>query len=169
MLQKNAASNTSHYSIPEARPNKDQHANSGACVRASQETSLPHANLKQEKTSCYHYHHNCGKNRSGIESPHTIILLANIETSGSRNYQPSATYPGKNLLLFFKNYMPISPSNNLEDQCHFERNNPTPLNSNLKTCRSTRTQVNPNSALKGTKHHQSDPSNVPRILGSSYL
>ena len=36
-------------------------------------------------------------------------------------------------------------------------------------CRSTKTQVNPNSALKGTKHHRSDPSNVPGILGSSYL
>ena len=36
-------------------------------------------------------------------------------------------------------------------------------------CRSTKTQVNPGSALKRTKHHQSDPSNVPGILGSSYL
>ena len=32
-----------------------------------------------------------------------------------------------------------------------------------------KTQVNPSSALKMTKHHQSDPSNVPGILGSNYL
>ena len=36
-------------------------------------------------------------------------------------------------------------------------------------CRSTETQVNPSSALKRTKHHQSDPSIVPGILGSSWL
>ena len=34
-------------------------------------------------------------------------------------------------------------------------------------CRSTKTQVNPSSALKRTKHHQSDQSNVLGILGSS--
>ena len=34
-------------------------------------------------------------------------------------------------------------------------------------CRSTETQVDPSSALKRTKHHQSDPSNVLGILGSS--
>ena len=39
----------------------------------------------------------------------------------------------------------------------------------VSTCRSTKTQVNPSSALKRTKHHQSDSSNVPGILGSSYL
>ena len=36
-------------------------------------------------------------------------------------------------------------------------------------CRSTETQVNPSSALKGTKHYQSDPKIVPGILGSSWL
>ena len=36
-------------------------------------------------------------------------------------------------------------------------------------CRSTETQVNPSSALKRTKHHQSDLSIVPGILGSSWL
>ena len=36
-------------------------------------------------------------------------------------------------------------------------------------CRSTKTQINPSSALKGIKHHQSDPSNIPGILGSSWL
>ena len=34
-------------------------------------------------------------------------------------------------------------------------------------CRSTETQIDPSSALKRTKHHQSDPSNVLGILGSS--
>ena len=34
-------------------------------------------------------------------------------------------------------------------------------------CRSTKTQVNPSSALNRTKHHQSNPSNVPRILDSN--
>ena len=34
-------------------------------------------------------------------------------------------------------------------------------------CRSTENPSTPSSALKRTKHHQSDPSNVPRILGSS--
>ena len=43
------------------------------------------------------------------------------------------------------------------------------MSSHLSTCRSTKTQVNPNSALKTAKHHQSDPSNVPGILGSNYL
>ena len=37
------------------------------------------------------------------------------------------------------------------------------------SCRSTKTQVNPSSALNRTKHHQSDPSNVPGIPGSNYL
>ena len=32
-----------------------------------------------------------------------------------------------------------------------------------------KTQVNPSSAFNRTKHHQSDPSNVPGILGSNYL
>ena len=32
-----------------------------------------------------------------------------------------------------------------------------------------KTQVNPSSAFNQTKHHQSDPSNVPGILGSNYL
>ena len=36
-------------------------------------------------------------------------------------------------------------------------------------CRSTETLVNPSSALKRTKHHQSDPSIVPGILGFSWL
>ena len=35
------------------------------------------------------------------------------------------------------------------------------------TCRSTKTQVNPSSALNRTKHHQSNPSNVPGILDSN--
>ena len=35
--------------------------------------------------------------------------------------------------------------------------------------RSTKTQVVPSSALNMTKHHQSNPSNVPRILYSSFL
>ena len=34
-------------------------------------------------------------------------------------------------------------------------------------CRSTKTQVNPSSALSRTKHHQSNPSNVPGILDSN--
>ena len=34
-------------------------------------------------------------------------------------------------------------------------------------CRSTKTQVNPSSALNRTKHHQSNPSNVPGILDSN--
>ena len=34
-------------------------------------------------------------------------------------------------------------------------------------CRSTKTQVNPSSALKRPKHHQSDQSIVPGILSSS--
>ena len=38
----------------------------------------------------------------------------------------------------------------------------------VEMCRSTKTQVNPSSALKRTKHHQSDPSNIPEILGSNY-
>ena len=36
----------------------------------------------------------------------------------------------------------------------------------LSVCRSTKTQVNPSSALNRTKHHQSNPSNVPGILDS---
>ena len=36
-----------------------------------------------------------------------------------------------------------------------------------RACRSMKTQVNPNSALNRTKHHQSNPSNVPGILGSN--
>ena len=36
-----------------------------------------------------------------------------------------------------------------------------------RPCHSMETQVDPSSALKRTKHHQSDPSNVPGILGSS--
>ena len=35
-----------------------------------------------------------------------------------------------------------------------------------RLCRSTKTQVNPSSALNRTKHHQSNPSNVPGILDS---
>ena len=34
-------------------------------------------------------------------------------------------------------------------------------------CRSTKTQVNHSSALNRIKHHQSNPSNVPRILDSN--
>ena len=34
-------------------------------------------------------------------------------------------------------------------------------------CRSTKTQVNPSSALNRIKHHQSNPSNVPGILDSN--
>ena len=34
-------------------------------------------------------------------------------------------------------------------------------------CRSMETQVDPSSDLKMTKHHQSDPSNILGILGSS--
>ena len=41
------------------------------------------------------------------------------------------------------------------------------LNHEVSDCRSTETQVDPSSALKRTKHHQSDPSNIPRILSSS--
>ena len=37
----------------------------------------------------------------------------------------------------------------------------------LPMCRSTKTQVDPSSALKRSKHHQSDPSNVRGILSSS--
>ena len=36
-----------------------------------------------------------------------------------------------------------------------------------KYCCSTKTQVNPSSALNRTKHHQSNPSNVPGILDSN--
>ena len=39
-----------------------------------------------------------------------------------------------------------------------------PENHSMDGCRSTKTQVNPSSALKTTKHHQSNPSNVPGIL-----
>ena len=35
------------------------------------------------------------------------------------------------------------------------------------SCRSTKTQVNPGSALNRSKHHQSNPSNVPGILDSN--
>ena len=34
-------------------------------------------------------------------------------------------------------------------------------------CRSTKTQVNPSSALNRTKLHQRNPSNVPEILDSN--
>ena len=37
----------------------------------------------------------------------------------------------------------------------------------LSRCRSTKTQVNPSSALNRTRHHQSNPSNVPGILDSN--
>ena len=37
----------------------------------------------------------------------------------------------------------------------------------LSNCRSTKTQVNPSSALNRIKHHQSNPSNVPGILDSN--
>ena len=37
----------------------------------------------------------------------------------------------------------------------------------LTAYRSTKTQVNPSSALNRTKHHQSNPSNVPGILDSN--
>ena len=40
-------------------------------------------------------------------------------------------------------------------------------NSILCKCRSTKAQVVPSSALNRTKHHQSNPSNVPGILYSS--
>ena len=38
---------------------------------------------------------------------------------------------------------------------------------NVQECRSTKTQVNPSSALNRTKHHQSNPSNVLGILDSN--
>ena len=38
---------------------------------------------------------------------------------------------------------------------------------NVGICRSTKTQVNLSSALNRTKHHQSNPSNVPGILDSN--
>ena len=38
---------------------------------------------------------------------------------------------------------------------------------NTEACRSTKTQVNPSSALNRTKHHQSNPSNIPGILDSN--
>ena len=37
----------------------------------------------------------------------------------------------------------------------------------VETCRNTKTQVNPSSALNRTKHHQSNPSIVPGILDSN--
>ena len=41
------------------------------------------------------------------------------------------------------------------------------VGTNSEECRSMETQVDPSSALKRTKYHQSDPSNVLGILGSS--
>ena len=38
----------------------------------------------------------------------------------------------------------------------------------INLCRNTKTQVNPSSALKRPKHHQSDQSIVPGILGSNF-
>ena len=46
---------------------------------------------------------------------------------------------------------------------------PRPTAADITSCRSTKTQVNPSSALERTRHHQSNPSNVPGILGSNYL
>ena len=37
----------------------------------------------------------------------------------------------------------------------------------IDSCQSTKTQVNPSSALNRIKHHQSNPSNVPGILDSN--
>ena len=39
----------------------------------------------------------------------------------------------------------------------------------LHLCCSTKTQVNPSSALNRTKHHQSNPSNVPGIPNTNLL
>ena len=42
-----------------------------------------------------------------------------------------------------------------------------PIINALVKCRSTKTQVNPSSALNRTKHHQNNPSNVPGTLDSN--
>ena len=71
----------------------------------------------------------------------------------------------------------LAPSTQKEDQTLQESRYPSRVRKSLgewwknhilpNSCRSTKTQVNPSSALNRTKHHQSNPSNVPGILDSN--
>ena len=85
--------------------------------------------------------------------PSKAEMLNNVSTCG--------TAPDVPLLFLFKR------GNAYADEARQNNEGRVHNTTNVCLCCCTKTQVNPSSALNKTKHHQSNPSNVPGILDSN--